>query len=57
MLIVAGQLIVDPADRDAFVAHCAAAVDQARHAPGCLDYALSPDTLDAARVNVFERCE
>jgi quinol monooxygenase YgiN len=39
------------------MADCSAAVDQARRAPGCLDYALSPDTLDVARVNVFERWE
>jgi hypothetical protein len=30
-------------------------VEQARRARGCLDFALSPDTLDPRRVNVFER--
>jgi hypothetical protein len=34
---------------------CRVAVEQARGAPGCLDFALSADTLDATRVNVFER--
>jgi len=57
MLIIAGHLIVDPADRDAYVADCMAAVEQARRAPGCLDYVLTADPLDAARVNVFERWE
>ena len=57
MLIVAGHLIVDPADREAMATDCAAAVEQARRAPGCLDYAVSPDPLDPARFNVFERWE
>lgn len=57
MLIIAGHLIVDPADRDAYVADCAAVVAQARSAPGCLDFALTADTLDPARVNVYERWE
>jgi quinol monooxygenase YgiN len=57
MLIIAGHLVVDPANRSSFVADCRAAVEQARGAPGCLDFALTADTLDAARVNVFERWE
>ncbi|ADB51487.1 putative quinol monooxygenase [Conexibacter woesei] len=57
MLIIAGHLIVDPADRDAYVAECAQVVAQARSAPGCLDFALTADTLDPARVNVYERWE
>ena len=55
MLIIAGHLIVDPADRDRYVADCATAVKQARRAPGCLDFALTADPLDPARVNVYER--
>lgn len=27
----------------------------ARRTDGCLDFALSPDPLDAGRINVFER--
>ncbi|HST42254.1 MAG TPA: antibiotic biosynthesis monooxygenase family protein [Conexibacter sp.] len=55
MLIIAGHLTVDPADRDTYVADCATAVALARRAPGCLDYALTADTLDPSRVNVYER--
>ena len=55
MLIVAGHLLVEPADRDAYLGDCAAAVTMARAAPGCLDFALSPDALNAGRINVFER--
>jgi quinol monooxygenase YgiN len=57
MLIIAGHLIVDPADRDRYVSDCAIAVKQARRAPGCLDFALTADPLDPARVNVYERWE
>jgi quinol monooxygenase YgiN len=57
MLIIAGHLIVDAADRDGYVADCARAVEQARRAPGCLDFALTADPLEPARVNVYERWE
>jgi quinol monooxygenase YgiN len=55
MLIIAGHLIVDAADRDRYVADCAAAVAAARSAEGCLDFAVSADSVDPRRVNVFER--
>lgn len=55
MLIIAGHLIVEAADRDRYIADCAMAVTQARRAPGCLDFALTADPLDPARVNVYER--
>jgi quinol monooxygenase YgiN len=57
MLVIAGHLVVDPADRDRYVADCAAVVVAARKAPGCLDFALAADTLDPGRVNVYERWE
>jgi heme-degrading monooxygenase HmoA len=57
MLIVAGHLLVDPAERDAFLAASAHAVALAREAPGGLDYAVTADTLDPRRVDVFERWE
>jgi quinol monooxygenase YgiN len=55
MLIVCGHLILDPADRDSHVVSSASAVRLARQAPGCLDFAVSADPVDPARVNVFER--
>jgi quinol monooxygenase YgiN len=55
MLIVAGHLVVDPTDRDRYVADCAPAVAAARQASGCLDFAVSADPVDPGRVNVFER--
>ena len=55
MLIVAGYLIVDEEDRDRYVADCAAAVAAARQAQGCLDFAVSADSIDPRRVNIFDR--
>jgi quinol monooxygenase YgiN len=57
MLVIAGHLVVDHSDRDRYVADCAVAVEAARRAPGCLDFALTADPLDPGRVNVYERWE
>lgn len=57
MLIIAGNLIVDPADRAAFLAANAGVVGQARKAVGCLDFVQAADPLDTSRINVFERWE
>lgn len=57
MIIVAGWLRVDPAHRDTFLSESAAAVQQARSAIGCLDFAVSADVVDPGRVNVHERWE
>ena len=55
MIIVAGALIVDPGERDAYLEECRGVVEAARQADGCLDYALCPDLLDPGRINVYER--
>ncbi|MEV4488672.1 antibiotic biosynthesis monooxygenase family protein [Micromonospora coxensis] len=57
MLIVAGTLYVDPAGRDAYLASCVEVVRQARSAPGCVDFAISADLVEPARINVYERWE
>ncbi len=57
MIIVAGHLVVDPAEREAYLASCVEAVRLARAAPGCLDFSVSADLLDPARICVFERWE
>lgn len=57
MVIVAGHIIVDPRERDSYLAASAGVVELARRAPGCLDFALSADLLDEGRINVFERWE
>jgi quinol monooxygenase YgiN len=55
MLIIAGSLIVDASDREAFLTANADVVGHARQAPGCLDYVQAADPLDPARINIFER--
>ena len=55
MLIVAGHLTVDPAQREAYLETCREVVDAARTTEGCLDFAITADLQDAARVNVYER--
>ena len=55
MLIIAGNLILDPDDRDRFLVANADVVVFARAAPGCLDFVQAADPIDAGRINVFER--
>ena len=57
MLIVAGHLNVDPAERAAYLEGCREVVELARAAEGCLDFAISADLVDPGRVNVCERWE
>jgi quinol monooxygenase YgiN len=57
VVIVAGHLVVDPEERDDYLAGCVEVVRQARRAPGCLDFSLSADLLEPGRVNIFERWE
>src|SRR3954454_8358533 len=57
MLIVAGHLVVDPEERAAYLEGCREVVELARRTDGCLDYALSADVVDPARINIFERWE
>lgn len=57
MVIVAGHLTLDTAERDDYLASCVDVVEQARRAPGCLDYALSADLVEPGRINIFERWE
>jgi quinol monooxygenase YgiN len=57
MVIVAGHLVVDPQQRDDYLAGCVEVVRQARRAPGCLDFSLTADLLEPGRVNIFEQWE
>jgi quinol monooxygenase YgiN len=57
VIIIAGKLYVDAAARDAYLAGCTKVVEQARAAPGCLDFALSADPNEPDRINVYERWE
>jgi quinol monooxygenase YgiN len=55
MLIVAGHFDVDPAERDAFIASKLEAMKATRTEGGCLEYVMSADPVDGARVMLFER--
>jgi hypothetical protein len=55
VIVVAGHLQVAAAGRDAFVARSRKAVELARNAPGCHDFAVSADSADPERVNIYER--
>jgi quinol monooxygenase YgiN len=57
MIIVAGHITVDPEQRESYVAGSVSVVEKARGAAGCLDFAMTADLLDPARVNLFERWE
>lgn len=57
MIIVAGHLMVDPEQRDSYLAGCVDVVEQARGARGCLDFAITADLVDIGRINIFERWE
>lgn len=55
MIIVAGEIRLKPGQRQAFLDLARDAIEQARAAQGCLDFAVSADTADPDRVNIFER--
>ncbi|WP_067574075.1 putative quinol monooxygenase [Nocardia acidivorans] len=55
MVIVAGHIMVDPQQRESYLAECATVVEHARLASGCLDYSLAADLVDPGRINIFER--
>ena len=57
MVIVAGHIIVDPQQRESYLADCVNVVEQARRAPGCLDFSVSADLVDTGRIVIFERWE
>jgi quinol monooxygenase YgiN len=57
VVIVAGHVVVDPEQRDDYLSGCVEVVRQARCAPGCLDFSLSADLLEAGRINILERWE
>ncbi len=55
MIIVAGFLRVDPDERTGYLQDCEGVIRAGRSAPGCIDFHLSADPLEADRVNIFEQ--
>ncbi len=57
MVIVAGHVVVDPQQRESYLVDCVNVVEQARRAPGCLDFSITADLVDSGRIVIFERWE
>ncbi|MCU1497727.1 MAG: antibiotic biosynthesis monooxygenase [Acidimicrobiales bacterium] len=57
MIVVAGHMTIDPAQRETALAAIAAGVDATRAEPGNLDYRFSPDLDDPNRFNLIELWE
>lgn len=57
MVIVAGYLLVAAEQRAAYLADARPVVEAARATEGCLDFSLSADLVDPARIVIFERWE
>lgn len=55
MIIVSGHLLVDPADRDAYLAATYDVARLARAAPGCLDFVQVADPQVPDRIVIYER--
>jgi quinol monooxygenase YgiN len=54
-IIASGSLHVDPVERDACLDARVPILAHARQAPGCLDFSLTADLIEAGRINVYER--
>lgn len=57
MWIIAGYVRVDVDKRDAFVDAHRDLIQRARHAPGCLDVAITGDPVEPGRIYNYERWE
>jgi quinol monooxygenase YgiN len=57
MIIVSGAIHVDPDERQTYLDGCRTVIEQARAAPGCVDFHLSADPIEASRINVYEQWE
>ena len=54
MIIIAGYTLTEAHKRDATVKAFADMVERARRYDGCLDLAISADSVDPERINLFE---
>ncbi|ONI79774.1 antibiotic biosynthesis monooxygenase [Actinosynnema sp. ALI-1.44] len=57
MLIITGYVTIDPTRRDTQITAHHDLIRRARHAPGCLDAAITPDPTDPTRIYIHERWE
>jgi quinol monooxygenase YgiN len=54
VIILAGTLELDPADRDRYVERRREQVERTRKEAGCLDYGITADSVDPSLIIVFE---
>lgn len=57
VLIIAGHVVVSSSERDGYVASCVEIVEAARASRDCLDFAITADSTDPARIRIYERWE
>ncbi len=57
MLIVAGEIEIDPARREEAIAAAREMMDATRREAGCVAYAFSADLADPGRFRIFEEWE
>jgi quinol monooxygenase YgiN len=57
MLVIAGVIRLDPAQRGAAVAAASEMMRETRQEPGCLSYTFSADLEDPGRFHLFEEWE
>ncbi|WIM99276.1 antibiotic biosynthesis monooxygenase family protein [Actinoplanes oblitus] len=55
MIIIAGELRVAAEERDRYLLGVAEVARLARGAPGCHDFAQTPDPIEPDRILVYER--
>jgi quinol monooxygenase YgiN len=55
--IIAGTFVVDPQDRDRFLAGRADLMRRSRQEPGCITYVFAADPLDPSVIELWERWE
>lgn len=55
MIIIAGHLVVDPADRAAYLTATADVATMARAARGCRAFVQVADPVEADRIVIYER--
>jgi len=54
MIVIAGQVQLDPANRDAAIAAAREMMSETRKEKGCISYTFSADLEDPGRFRIFE---
>lgn len=57
MIVIAGEIQIDPAHRDAAIAAAVRMMGATRRESGCISYTFSADLEDAGRFRIFEEWE